>query len=152
MRIETFTGIVFLLRFTWLQKTIGNLGKSVQRTSVLHFCCLPCSLHNFPYGVVEEVTGYHLTKIICIIAQKMKFSIKTFFSKSDQTRSFLRIWSHLLKKSLSFAIFCTVYIWKIALKLFLSAKLFFTCYKLRACFVLVPFRLMQDCTSNKTNL
>ena len=30
----------------------------------------------------------------------MKFSIKDFFSKWDQIRSFLRIWSHLLKKSL----------------------------------------------------
>ena len=30
----------------------------------------------------------------------MKFSIKDFFSKCDQIRSFLRIWSHLLKKSL----------------------------------------------------
>ena len=33
-------------------------------------------------------------------AQKMKFSIKDFFSKCNQIRSFLRIWSHLLKKSL----------------------------------------------------
>ena len=33
-------------------------------------------------------------------AQKMKFSIKDFFSKGDQIRGFLRIWSHLLKKSL----------------------------------------------------
>ena len=32
-------------------------------------------------------------------AQKMKFSIH-FFSKCDQICSFLRIWSHLLKKSL----------------------------------------------------
>ena len=31
------------------------------------------------------------------IAQKMKFSNKDFFSKCDQK---LRIWSHLLKKSL----------------------------------------------------
>ena len=30
--------------------------------------------------------------------KKMKFSIKDFFSKCDQIRSFLRIWSHLLKK------------------------------------------------------
>ena len=30
----------------------------------------------------------------------MKISIKDFFSKYDQIRSFLRIWSHLLKKSL----------------------------------------------------
>ena len=33
-------------------------------------------------------------------AQKMKFSIRDFFSKCDQIRSFLWIWSHLLKKSL----------------------------------------------------
>ena len=32
--------------------------------------------------------------------QKIKFFIKDFFSKCDQIRSFLRIWSHLLKKSL----------------------------------------------------
>ena len=30
----------------------------------------------------------------------MKFSIKDLFSKSDQIRSFLRIWPDLLKKSL----------------------------------------------------
>ena len=30
----------------------------------------------------------------------MKFSIKDFFSKYDQIRSFLRTWSHLLNKSL----------------------------------------------------
>ena len=29
----------------------------------------------------------------------MKFSNKDFFSKCDQIGSFLRIWSHLLKKS-----------------------------------------------------
>ena len=33
-------------------------------------------------------------------AQKMKFSIKDFFSKCHQTCSLLRIWSHLLKKTL----------------------------------------------------
>ena len=33
-------------------------------------------------------------------AQKMKFSIKDFFSNWDQIRMRLRIWSHLLKKSL----------------------------------------------------
>ena len=34
-------------------------------------------------------------------AQKMKFSIKDFSSKYDQIRRKLRIWSHLLEKSLS---------------------------------------------------
>ena len=42
-------------------------------------------------------------------AQKMKFSIKDFFSKCDQIRRNLRIWSHLLKKSLmENFIFCAV--------------------------------------------
>ena len=31
-------------------------------------------------------------------AQKMKFSIKDLFSKCDQIRRKLQIWSHLLKK------------------------------------------------------
>ena len=30
----------------------------------------------------------------------MKLSIKDFFGRCDQIRSFLRIWSHLLKESL----------------------------------------------------
>ena len=36
----------------------------------------------------------------CGTAQKMKFSIKDFFSKCDQIRRKLQIWSYLLKKSL----------------------------------------------------
>ena len=42
-------------------------------------------------------------------AQKMKFSIKDFFSKYDQIRRKQRIWSYLLKKSLmENFIFCVV--------------------------------------------
>ena len=37
-------------------------------------------------------------------AQKIRFSINDFFSKFDQTRSFLRIWTHLLWN----LIFCAV--------------------------------------------
>ena len=45
-----------------------------------------------------------------ITAQKMKFPIKDFLGKCDQIRRFLRIWSHLLKKSLiENFIFCAVY-------------------------------------------
>ena len=44
-----------------------------------------------------------------LTSQKMKFSIKDFFCKCDEIRSFLRIWSHLLKKSLKENfIFCSV--------------------------------------------
>ena len=43
------------------------------------------------------------------IAQKIKFSVKDFVSKCDQIRRKLRIWSHLLKKSLmEIFIFCAV--------------------------------------------
>ena len=43
-------------------------------------------------------------------AQKMKFSIKDFLGKCDQNRRKLRIWSHLVKKSLmeNFIILCSV--------------------------------------------
>ena len=37
-----------------------------------------------------------------VLYKKIKFSIKDFFSKCDQIRSFLRTWSHLLKKSFIF--------------------------------------------------
>ena len=43
----------------------------------------------------------------------MKFSIKDFSSKCDQTRRKLRIWSHLLEKSLTENfIFCVVWYWE----------------------------------------
>ena len=52
--------------------------------------------------------------VITFTAQKRKFSIKNFFSKCDQIRRKLVIWSHLLKKYLmENFIFCAVNIyWK----------------------------------------
>ena len=42
--------------------------------------------------------------------RKMKFSIRNFFSKCDQIRRKLRIWSHLLEKSLMENLnFCAVF-------------------------------------------
>ena len=38
--------------------------------------------------------------LVTITAQKMKFSIRDFFSKYDQILRKARIWSHLLKKFL----------------------------------------------------
>ena len=46
----------------------------------------------------------------CDTVQKMKFSIKDFSSKRDQIRRKLRIWSHLLEKSLMEKfIFCALW-------------------------------------------
>ena len=53
--------------------------------------------------------GDSIVDVVFYTAQEMKFSIKDFFSKRDQIRSFLRIWSHSLKKSLmENFIFCAV--------------------------------------------
>ena len=62
------------------------------------------------YSMVRyESTIYISTlKGFTIIAQKIKFSIKNFFSQCDQIYWKLRIWSHLLKKRLvENFIFCT---------------------------------------------
>ena len=63
---------------------------------------------NIP-DVNDSVTKSELSNTGEFAAQKIKFSIKDFFSKCDQIRSFLCIWSHLLKKSLiGNFIFCAV--------------------------------------------
>ena len=61
-------------------------------------------LENFLWSInlhflKRELVNLHKI-IILFIAQKMKFSIKDFFSKCDQIRKKLRIWLRLLKKSL----------------------------------------------------
>ena len=51
----------------------------------------------------KRITQNNFHNILDDIAnttQKMKFPIKDFFSKCDQIRSFLWIWSNLLKKFL----------------------------------------------------
>ena len=53
----------------------------------------------FPF-LFESTLNTPLSYSITFTAQKMKFFIKDFVSKCDQICSFLRIWSHLLKKSL----------------------------------------------------
>ena len=50
-------------------------------------------------SVTQRCIQKPVKHLIFNTAQKMKFSIKDFFSKCDQIGRFLRIWSHLLKKS-----------------------------------------------------
>ena len=60
-------------------------------------------------GLLEIADELQLFFIATSTAQKMKFPITDFFSKCDQICSFLRIWSHLLKKSImENLIFCAV--------------------------------------------
>ena len=66
------------------------------------------SLKKANYQVLLQCYSRVIT-MVEFTAQKMKFSIKDFFSKCDQIRRKLRIWSHLLKKSLmENFIFCAV--------------------------------------------
>ena len=73
-----------------------------------YLCKLPrgtCGItHVNLWEYLNESTFYGI-----YTAQKMKFSIKDFFSKCDQIRRNLWIWSHLLKKfSMENFIFCAV--------------------------------------------
>ena len=77
----------FLLNLTYNKK----VNRSCQKRSVLFMCT---SFYS------KSVIFYELK---AYTAQKMKFSIKDFFSKSDQIRRKLRIWLHLLNKSLKVA-------------------------------------------------
>ena len=56
---------------------------------MIEFCCI-----KYLYCAFDRMF------LSCHTAQKMKFSIKDFFSKCDQIRWSRRIWSHLLNKSL----------------------------------------------------
>ena len=53
-------------------------------------------MYESSYRISHKIRLYALS----LTAKKMRFSIKDFFSRLHQIRSFLRIWSHLLKKSL----------------------------------------------------
>ena len=77
-------------------------------------------------------------------AQKMKSSIKDFSSKCDQIRSFLRIWSHLLEKSLiENFIFCAVFVFKVCPK-YRETKMLTTCFFLILIFFEKRYVLLTD--------
>ena len=83
--------------------------------------CSPCIYHLIYHAYIllgysknqESLTFQMAERLLfypsASTAQKMKFSIKDFFSKYDQIRSFLRIWLHLPKKCLiENFVFCAV--------------------------------------------
>ena len=76
-------------------------------------------VHHTSYDIF---TATHEYVVITHTAQKMKVSTKDFFSKCNQTRSFLWTWSHLLKKFLmENFIFCAL-----SIKLWHLSKLIYT--------------------------
>ena len=59
------------------------------------------------WGIIVQLSSFlaFVLKTFSFTAQKLKFSIRDFFSKFDQIRKKLQIWSHLLKKSLKTSFF-----------------------------------------------
>ena len=73
---------------------------------------------------IEDIQIFWVAYIFSDITQKMEFSIKDFFNNYDQIRSFLRIWSHLLKK-ISFFVQCKLlifhlWLWLLLLSIYLT--------------------------------
>ena len=80
----------------------------MQSSHCLTIVTLLC-LHFLYSFTLSTGVEYLNTTLPTITAQKMKFSITDFFSKCDQIRRCLWIWSHLLKKSvMENFIFCVV--------------------------------------------
>ena len=92
------------LYLTWKKKNIYRRC----RHTCSNWQCIRC-IKQFTFNLWNSV----FTKSIkAKTGQKMKFSIKDFFSKYDQIRSFVRIFSQLLKKSLmENFIFCAVWMY-----------------------------------------
>ena len=66
-----------------------------------YFIFTVLSLRNMACYNLHAWQKFFSVNEIASTAQKMKFSMKDFFSKCDQIRSFLRNWLHLLKKFLT---------------------------------------------------
>ena len=65
----------------------------------------------------SQISQLHFATFCSDTAQEVKFCFKDFFSKCDQIRSFLRIWSCLLKSPIENFIFCAVLKVKTALQI-----------------------------------
>ena len=87
--------------------TAGSF-KALRRTILLYSFLL---LHSIPLLSINNFSHFLRScwTYIAYHCTRMTFSIKNFFSKCDQIRRKLQIWSHLLKKSLmKNVIFCAV--------------------------------------------
>ena len=94
----------------WTSVKTSNLSKEISEVAHRR------SFKNLKCGSFEVLECYQKCSLPLMflestnaLPKKMMFYIKDFFSKCDQMRSFLHIWSHLLKKSLmENFIFCAV--------------------------------------------
>ena len=99
MRVSIFPINLTTICSFWINWLLSDLWSLIPGAHLSQSCPI-----NF-----YDIQTFHFL-VIVDTAQKLKFSIKYFFSKCDQIHSFLRIWSHLLKRSLmENFIFCAVW-------------------------------------------
>ena len=85
----------------------------VEISQLRNFTSQISQLRNF----TSQISQLHFATFCSDTAQEVKFCFKDFFSKCDQIRSFLRIWSCLLKSPIENFIFCAVLKVKTALQI-----------------------------------
>ena len=84
---------------TVLKSSKQSLWSSIDRP--YHFNQLQLQNAKLNLSNFNVTAPFNREIIMHATAQKMKFFIKDFFRKCEQIRSFLQIWSHLLKKALT---------------------------------------------------
>ena len=100
----------------WYEMALGDCDIFLQRILFFQKIWIDWKSFRYFFILLFQHCLNPLTYKIPNTAQKTKFSIKDFFSKCDQIRRKLRIWSHFLKKSLiENFIFCAV---KVCLTIF----------------------------------
>ena len=101
----------------WFYIWNSRLRPSTRPVRSIWFHCTKNGSFPLKISSLLQIWSNLLKKSSLYTTQKVKFSMKDFFSKCDQIRSSLRIWSHLLKKSLieSF-IYCTVFTFDMNMK------------------------------------
>ena len=90
---ELFQSLV--ATFCWSKINFLDVSKAFHKVWHLYFHrkLQSIDISDYSYRIITLGIAFrHWTK--------MEFSIKDFFNKSDQIRSFLRIWSQLMNKSL----------------------------------------------------
>ena len=89
-------GGVWLVRIFWMGVFLISLLLSKKCSKI--YCLRPVTNYQWRHQYFRFFSSPHYFITLPHTSKKMKFSIKHFFCKCDQIRSFLRIWSHLQKR------------------------------------------------------
>ena len=91
-------GILFCKKYIKWTKKESLVSLTGQPTKI--FLAKLSTIQTFDLQVIQGPVVTFKIKVLWNTAQKLRIFIKDFSGKCDQIRKKLRIWSHLLKKSL----------------------------------------------------